>query len=72
MKYIYVTARELEAGTDSAAILVELESASGEARADERAAELLEGEAEEMSLDEIIAAEEKSAAADATIFAWIK
>ncbi|TKJ30333.1 MAG: hypothetical protein CEE40_05380 [Chloroflexi bacterium B3_Chlor] len=60
-----MTARELEAGTDSAAILVELESASGEARADERAAELLEGEAEEMSPDEIIAAE-------ATISAWIK
>ena len=61
-----------EAGTDSAAILVELESALEETRADERAAELIEGEAEEMSLDEIIAAEEKAASTDATISAWIK
>jgi len=43
-----------------------------ETRADERAAELIEGDAEEMSLDEIIAAEEKAASTDATISAWIK
>ncbi len=33
---------------------------------------LIEGDAEEMSLDEIIAAEEKAASTDATISAWIK
>jgi ribosome-binding ATPase YchF (GTP1/OBG family) len=61
-----------EAGSDSAAILAELESAMEEARSDERAAELIEGDAEEMSLDEIIDAEEKAASSDATITAWIE
>lgn len=61
-----------EAGTDSAAILAELESAMEGARSDERAAELIEGDAEEMSLDEIIDAEEKAASSDTTITAWIE
>jgi chromosome segregation ATPase len=61
-----------EAGTDSAAIMAELEEALEDARASERAAELIEGDAREVPLDEIIAAEEKAAAADETISGWIQ
>lgn len=61
-----------EAGTDSAAIMAELEEALEDARATERAAELIEGDAREVPLDEIIAAEEKAAATDATVSAWIE